>query len=266
MILNHIIAQELQPTQTAPPEIIQFLAGIASPRPNISVPGYTGSAGVEETPGATAAGSSSGTLSPALDEQIIAIEQQLESLKNKPIEDLHDDLNSYATAAVESVTAALSAAHYAIVYAWATGCVLNMAKEKLGKGPFGRWRDAKSSALGICVRRAQMWMKMARDCSDVRALLVPGASLTGTYRAAGILPQPDTVPQDQEAGGDDPSSLPATPPPTERVFTALAEGRMRLRHLVESGRILDEKDRDRLAVEKSALITLFDTLLHPLVP
>jgi hypothetical protein len=222
MTLKYAMSQKLESNVTTAPKIFQILGGISSQNPDYTLAGTVDSPGVEKPPRESPAVSSDGAVSPSLDEQIIAIEQKLESLKHKPIDDLDEDLKSYAQGAVDSAAAALSSAHYAIVYAWATGCVLNMAKEMLGQGPFGRWRDAKSSALGICVRRAQMWMKMARDCCDVRALLVPGASLTTTYRAAGILPQPDPVPQDQVAGGDDQSSLPATPPPTERVFTALA--------------------------------------------
>ena len=101
-------------------------------------------------------------------------------------------------------------------------------------------------------------MKLARDCWDVRALLVPGASLTGAYRATGVLPEADPVDpasqdEDDICGEEgDPSPLPASPSPTEQAFTALAEGRKRLRHLVESGEILGEGDRDRLEQEKSA--------------
>lgn len=260
------MSQNLQFNSTAPFVTIPFRDKDTPLDPVFAVPGTLRNASVEEPPGETAADSQSGNLSPALDEQIIAIEQQLELLKNKRIEDLDDDLNSYAKEAVESATAALSAAHYAIVYAWATGCVLNLAKEILGQGQFGPWSKSKASALGISLRRAQMWMKMARYCWDVRALLVTGASLTTTYRAAGILSEADPVSQGQGDGGDDLPSLPAPPPTTERAFTALAEVRKRLRHLVESGRILDEEDRDRLSEEKSAMVTLCDTLLNPVVP
>ena len=214
-----------------------------------------------------AAASPLATLPPSLDEQITAIEQRLLSLKGGSADDLADDLLKWGKVAEESTGAALSAAHYAIAYAWATGCVFNLAKEILGHGPFGKWRDTKAAELGISVRKAQHWMKLAKDCWDVRALLVPGATLTGAYRATGILPEPPPVPPPGE--GDhvtDSDPPPPSPSLTEPVFRFLAEGRKRLRHLLESGEMLDDADRDRLEIEKATYLTLFDKLLNPIIP
>lgn len=214
--------------------------------------------------------SSGDTLSPSFDQQIVAIEQRLLSLKGRPADDLAEDLLKWGKGAGESAAAALSAAQHAIVYAWATGCVFNLAKENVGHGPFGKWRDAKAGELGISVRKAQQWMKLAKDCWDARALLIPGATLTGAYRATGVLPEPPApIPpgEDDNTGAGDP---PTTPPPTssaaESAFTTLSEGRKRLRHLLESGELLDDVDRDRLDAEKTAYLTLFDKLLNPIVP
>ncbi|MEN8742924.1 MAG: hypothetical protein ABF308_24545 [Phaeobacter gallaeciensis] len=206
-----------------------------------------------------------GSISPSLEQQIVAIEQQLDSLaNNKSIDVLARDLSGYAKAATESASAAISAAHYAIVYAWATGCMFNLAKNSLGRGPFGPWRDAIIADTGISVRTSQNWMKLADECNDVRAFLVPGASLTRVYRATGILP--DKTSADEHEDGDDTGPAPPEPQPVETVFKALAEGRKRLRHLLEADMILDEEDRDRLEEEKSAFITLVDKLLNPIVP
>jgi len=267
-MIFHTLSQIPQLDRIAPPEIIPYEPSTPFPDPDFVVPGTDDHQRTDQSPGQAAAVSSNGTVTPALETQIIAIEQRLESLKNKTSDDLVEELKSYAKGALESATAALSAAHYAIIYAWATGCVLNLAKENLGQGRFGAWRDAKVCDLDISLRRAQMWMKMARDCSDVRALLVPGASLTTTYRATGVLPEADTVSPHQDDTGQDghQSTLRSKPTPTERVFTALAEGRKRLRHLGESDGILDDADRDRLEKEKVDLITLIDTLLYPIVP
>jgi len=225
------------------------------------VPGVEGSLARSDSP--------DNIIPSSLEKKIVSIEQQLDSLKNKPIDDLVDDLSGYAKGAMESASAALSAAHYAIVYAWATGCVLNLAKEILGRGSFGKWRDTKAEELSMSVRTAQNWMKLAKDCWDVRALLVPGASLTSAYRVTGVLPQADKVSQGQGDNGEDgdPSSSPRdTSQVTELAFTALGEGRKRLRHLVESARILEDEERDRLEEEKSAFVTLIDKLLNPIVP
>lgn len=216
----------------------------------------------------TADTSPDGNISLPLEEQITGIEQRLESLKDSAPGEMINDLRSWAKQAGESATIALSAAHQAIVYAWATGRIFNLAKGKMGHGRFGPWRNTMAAKAGISKRTVQYWMKLADQCSDVRAFLVPGASLTGVYRAVGILPEPDPVTKggnDDDDDGDDPSP-PATPSRVEPTFAALAEGRMRLRHLDESGEILGDEDRDRLEAEKSAYLTLFDKLLNPIIP
>ena len=115
------------------------------PRPDTAGPPTAVDPRIGAPPKATPAVPFNGTVvSPALEKQIVAIEQRLDSLKNQPIDGLAGDLESYAKRAVESANATLSAAQYAIVYAWATGCVLNLAKEILGHGQFGKWRDARA--------------------------------------------------------------------------------------------------------------------------
>lgn len=232
-------------------------------------PSVVHSPGVSAPLSETAAVSTADAVLPALEKQIVAIENRLDSLKGSPADDLVDDLLKWGRGAGESAAAALSAGQHAIVYAWATGCVFNLAKENVGHGPFGRWRDTKAGELGISVRKAQQWMKLAKDCWDVRALLVPGATLTGAYRATGVLPEsPPPIPpsEDDNTGGGDTPPPPPVSSPVEPAFTALAEGRKRLRHLLESGELLGDVERDRLDAEKTAYLTLFDKLLNPIVP
>jgi hypothetical protein len=222
------------------------------------------SPGVNAPLSETAATSNASAVLPTMEKQIVTIENRLHSLKGHSADDLVDDLLKWGKGAGESAETALSAAQYAIVYAWAAGCVFNLAKEIVGHSRFGQWRDAKASELGISVRKAQQWMKLAKDCWDVRALLAPGATLTGVYRATGVLPEsapaPPAVECDDGANGDphQPASSPAEP-----VLSFLAEGRKRLRHLLQLGEILGEKDRDRLEEEKAAYLALFDKLLTP---
>lgn len=211
--------------------------------------------------------SSVSTLSPTLEAQIVTIEQRMLSLKaGSSADDLVDDLLKWGKEAGESAATALSAAQYAILYAWATGCVLNLAKESVVHGSFGKWRDVKAGELGISVRKAQQWMKLAKDCWDVRALLVPGATITGAYRATGVLPEPPSRSpgeDDHEAEDGEPPAALSASSSTEPAFKALTVGRERLRHLLQSGEILGEKDRDRLEEEKSAYLALFEKLLNP---
>jgi hypothetical protein len=220
-------------------------------------------------PSTTAAASSFATIAPSLEKQIVVIERRLLAMKGSSADDLVEDLRRWSKEAEYSAQAALSAAHYAIIHAWATGCVFNLAKEAMGHSSFGRWRDAKAAELGISVRKAQQWMKLAKDCWDARALLIPGATLTGAYRATGVLPEPPApIPtgEDDTTGGGDPPPPQPVSSPAELAFTALAEGRKRLRHLLESGELLGDVDRDRLDAEKTAYLTLFDKLLNPIVP
>ena len=207
-------------------------------------------------------------ISRSLEMQIFEIEQRLESLKGKPADDLVHDLQIWAKGAEESASAAITAAHNAIIHAWATGTLLNLAKDNLGHGRFGSWRDSKASEIGISTRTAQNWMKLAERCWNVRALLTPGPSLTSAYRAAGVLPDPTQVPPSLDDGVED-ADKPSAPPASssaEPVFRALTEVRKRLRHLIESGVILDDIQRDRLEEEKSSYMNLIDKLLNPTVP
>lgn len=203
----------------------------------------------------------------SLEKKIVSIENRLHCLKEGSADDLVAELLEWGKGAGESADAALSAAQYAIVYAWATGCVFNLAKEMLGHGRFGQWRDEKTIDLGISVRKAQQWMKLAKDCWDVRALLSPGAKLTGAYRATGVLPVVPPASQCVNAGAevDPPDPLPGVSP-VEPAFKALADARMRLRHLLQSDVILGKEERDRLEEEKSTFLTLVDKLLNPSAP
>jgi hypothetical protein len=92
-----------------------------------------------------AAGSSNNAIPAGLADQVASIERRFESLKDKPADALKEDLRCWATVAGESAEAALSAAHRAIMYAWATGCMFNLAKAALGRG--GRHQGADRPAL-----------------------------------------------------------------------------------------------------------------------
>lgn len=222
----------------------------------------------ERKPGSCRAESFKCSIPSDLEHQISGIEQRLKSLEGKPADDLLHDLQIWAKEAERSAGAAITAARNATIHAWATGTLLNLAKDSLGRGRFGSWRDAKASEIGISKRTAQNWMKLAERCLDVRALLTPGASLTSAYRAAGVLPEPTQVPSCVDDGVED-SEKPPTPPTSssvEPVFRALTEVRKRLRHLIESGVILDDHQLDRLEEEKSSYMNLIDKLLNPIVP
>jgi hypothetical protein len=224
--------------------------------------------GADETRTPAVVAAAVDSISCALEKQIIDIEQRLESLKDKPADDLVHDLQIWARGAEESASAAITAAQNAIIHAWGTGSLLNMAKHDLGHGRFGSWRDSKACEIGISKRTAQNWMKLAARCWDVRALLTPGTSLTGAYRAAGVLPDPAPDPPGEEDQSPDGVTTPAPPAKslTVPVFSYLAQGRKHLRHLVESGELLDDEERDRLEEEKSAFVTLIDKLLNPTIP
>lgn len=204
--------------------------------------------------------SSEDTISNELKQHIADIEQRLNLLADSEVHVLDEDLRSYACSAVESRDTAMSASHYAIVFAWATGSVFNLAKERLAHGQFGPWRDRMATETGISVRTAQNWMKLANECSDVRAMLVPGGKLTSAFRAAGVLPKPPNPPSKDKNGGG--SDVPPCQPVVEIAFTALASGRKALRHLEQAGVVLSEEDSDRLTQEKSAYAELFDKLLN----
>ena len=207
-------------------------------------------------------------ISHSLEKQITDIEQRLKTLQGKPADDLLHDLQIWAKEAERSSGAAITAAHNAIIHAWATGALLNLAKDNLGRGRFGPWRDAKASEIGISTRTSQNWMKLAERCWEVRALLAPGASLTSAYRAAGVLPEPARVPPSVDDGVEDAEKPPTQPASfsAEPVFRALTAVRKHLRHLIESGVILDDHQRDRLEEEKSSSMNLIDKLLNPIVP
>jgi hypothetical protein len=203
-------------------------------------------------------------ISSDLIQHIADIEHRLDLLSEGDTDSLDEELRSYAGKAVEARDTALSAAHYAIVYAWASGSVLNLAKERLSHGQFKPWCEMMAAEAGVSVRTAQHWMKLAASCYDVRALLVPGGTLTGAYRAAGVLPPPPDPPNNDKNDNKDDEAFPSTPI-VEMTFTALANGRMALRRLEQSAVELSEEDRERILAEKTAYIELFDRSLNPII-
>jgi hypothetical protein len=69
----------------------------------------------------------------------------------------------------------------ALVYAWASGKLLNIAKAKLGRGDFGAWRKEH---LGddIAERTSQRYMRLAKECDDVNVTGMEPEPQAGLYR------------------------------------------------------------------------------------
>jgi hypothetical protein len=91
----------------------------------------------------------------------------------------------------------------ALVFAWASGKLLNAAKAKLGRGDFGQWRDKKLGRSVMSERTSQRYMQLAKQCDDVKSLLEWNSSLRQAYIACGILPEPPIREVDEE---DDPDA------------------------------------------------------------
>jgi len=135
---------------------------------------------------------------PEVSKQIDAVEKQLSQVGDMSGALLCNTVQHYAAQADRFARHAVRAGASTLVYAWASGKLLNAAKEKLGHGEFGRWRDANLVPAIISGRTATRYMQLATHCHDVRALLEWNPSLRQAYIACGILPDPSEADREEE--------------------------------------------------------------------
>jgi hypothetical protein len=127
---------------------------------------------------------------PEVVKQITQVEGQIARLEGTVDAKLVQNIKGWAAQAAGFSRQAVQAGASALVYAWACGKLLNTAKEELGHGAFGKWREQNLESNGISVRTATRYMLLAKRCHDIRGLLQWVPTLRQAYIECGILPEP----------------------------------------------------------------------------
>ena len=184
--------------------------------------------------------------------QISWVESVIGGMGNMTDTELLGCIRTCATKAETFVHAAIKASASALVYAWASGMLLNSAKAKFGHGAFGKWRDAELVPDVMSVRTSQRYMKLAEASKDVKGVLEWSPSLRQAYIACGVLPE------SQRSAGDEESE---ESPKTRALLTGLTGLQKNLRLFSGSGESLGKSERTQLALVRAELNQFFDKIL-----
>lgn len=162
----------------------------------------------------------------------------------KPIED-------YAMHAAKFSHKAVQAGASALVFAWACGKLLNATKKELGHDAFGDWRADRLLSENLSERTSQRYMKLAKQCPDIKVLLEWNPSLRQAYIACGVLPEPEQSDNDS-----------STPPQKAHVLLASLSGLQKnLRLFAGSNEKLGKEDISQLKLVRDELYRFFDQVI-----
>jgi len=199
-------------------------------------------------------------MSPEVVKQIATVERMVGDMVGMPDSALLKAITTCAGQSAEFSRHAATAGASALVYAWGCGRLLNEAKEQLGHGAFGKWRNEHLVPTVMSERTSARYMQLAARCNDVRALLQWAPTLKQAYVECGILPDPSV--SDREPGDKDEVL------PKEKLFTSLTNLQKGLR-LFEtnlksfevSREKLDEHDRTQLQLMKEQIAEFSQRIL-----
>jgi len=189
---------------------------------------------------------------PEVLKQISLVEDVVGSIGNMTDTELLGSIRTCARQTEIFVHAATKASASALVYAWACGMLLNMAKKKHGRSGFGQWRDAYLVPAVMSERTSQRYMKLADASKDVKSLLEWSPSLRQAYIACGVLPESERSTGDQD---EDES------PRTRALLTSLTGLQKNLRLFSGSRESLGKGERTQLALVRAELNQFFDKIL-----
>ena len=201
---------------------------------------------------------------PDVVKHIVTVETTVRDMAGMPESTLLKCITICAGQAATFSRHAAKAGASALVYAWGCGRLLLVAKEQLGHGAFGKWRNEHLVPAVMSERTSARYMQLAARCHDVRALLQWAPTLKQAYVECGILPDPamsDREPGDKEEV-----------PRKELLFTSLTNLQKGLRLFeknLESFEVSKEKlnaeDRTQLQLMKKE-ITGFSQRILTLLP
>ena len=192
-----------------------------------------------------------------------------ETLSQVPMmtdEDLSEVTAGYYQLVNQFKKVATHAGKSAIICAWTCGKLLNTAKEKLGRGDFGKWRATLLEGHSICERTTQRYMKLAEQTEDVATLLERNSGLTEAYVAAGILPDPESDPEVEVESNTEPETEVSTtrqaPLSKSQALTAfLSSLQKQLRSFDNSGETLTEAEINQILAAKDQIDRFFKKIL-----
>jgi hypothetical protein len=129
-------------------------------------------------------------MSPEMSKHLTKVEDFVRNSTHMTDTELARGINTYSKQASAFALDAVKSGTTALVYAWACGRLLNAAKEKFGRGGFGKWRADYLEPGVISERTSQRYMQLAAKNQEVRPLLEWSPSLRQAYIACGVLPEP----------------------------------------------------------------------------
>jgi hypothetical protein len=192
-------------------------------------------------------------LAPEVLEKISAVELSLMQVAAMSETKLTTAIRRYSDQATRSARDAVTAGALGIVSAWACGKLLNEAKDKRFRGDFGSWRKQNFGDDVMSERTSQRYMKLARECNDVRDLLNMGASLRQAYVACGVLPEP---PEREPVEKDESEAA-----KRQAFLASVTVVQKQLRTLAGFGGRLEEDERTQLTLARREIDAFFDQIL-----
>jgi len=190
-------------------------------------------------------------VTPEVEQELRRIEEILTKSEAMGTGKLLEAIQARSRRAEEFAGSALNSAALALANAWACGKLLLAAKEKLGRGDFGQWRDKNLAPARIGERTTQRYMRLAEVFTDVRDLLAWSPTLRQAYIACGILPAPELG----DGAGDDKGS-----PRTRALLAGISGLQKRLRLFESSGEKLGAGERRQLQLVRSQLDEFFNRI------
>lgn len=192
-------------------------------------------------------------MSPAVMKEIVAVETLLQKATGMTEAKLTTAVTRYSERATDFARNAVTAGAAALVYAWGCGGLLNGAKERLGHGGFGKWREKNFGDDVMSERTSQRYMKLARENDDVRNLLDGGAGLRQAYIACGVLPEPPEREPVEESESENAKR--------QALLSGITGMQKRLRMLVEFKGKLGDAEKTQLQLARREIDAFFDQIL-----
>ena len=188
---------------------------------------------------------------PEVAKHLAEVEKLIKRSEKMKAGDLIKPIEDYAMHAASFSHKAVQAGASALVFAWACGKLLNATKKELGHDAFGDWREDKLLSENLSERTSQRYMKLAKQCQDIKVLLEWSPSLRQAYIACGVLPEPEQSENDS-----------GTPPQKAHVLLASLSGLQKnLRLFAGSNEKLGKEDLSQLKLVRDELYRFFDQVI-----
>lgn len=197
-------------------------------------------------------GDASDMMSPKAVNEFMSVMEVVDVAKDMKDEDLISGIKTYSDLALKHARLSVKLGASALVFAWATGKLLNAAKFRSDHGSFGTWRNENLDLGAISERTLQRYMLLAKNYPDVKALLHWNSGLRQAYVACGILPEPEKTVGEVD---DEPA------PKTRALLTSLSGLQKNLRLFTGSGEKLVKADLTQLRLMRDELNRFFNQVI-----